>query len=67
MKIKETIERECCASSDLLQYNGKVNTKEWASGNKYFRFCKHCGQIWRSTKVMDAAGGYESDREKVII
>ncbi|MFA6088629.1 MAG: hypothetical protein WC755_02080 [Candidatus Woesearchaeota archaeon] len=43
MKITDSVERECCAFSDLVQYNGEV-------GEKYKKenlsFCKYCGQIF---------------------
>lgn len=44
MKIKETVERECCEIKDLKLYNGKLppdiklNEKIW--------FCPYCGQFW---------------------
>jgi len=52
MKIKVTIERECCEPQDMLPYSGIV---QFESGSKP-KFCKHCGQLWIAEKYTDAAG-----------
>lgn len=52
MKIKETIERECCQNQDLKKYRG--------DGFKAFHdvhFCSFCGQLWHWKRLpgeMDA-------------
>jgi hypothetical protein len=48
MKIKETIERECCERKDL---------KPTIAYNKKWQFCVHCGQLWRWDREFDGAGG----------
>jgi len=52
MKIKETIERDCCQDKDLKLYRGK-----YFSTNKGWVFCVHCGNIWEKVSYTDAAGG----------
>lgn len=61
MKIKETVERECCQAKDLKPYRGSM-TKELKKYKDDLFFCIHCGRIWRETTRMDAAGGTESTR-----
>lgn len=61
MKIKETIERNCCEHRDLKPYRGLMSPML----EKYVKdlyFCVHCGKVWRHTTQMDAAGGTESTR-----
>lgn len=65
MKISETIERECCAHKDLIEYKGKRN-----QSNEYppkLHFCKYCGQLWYATREMDASGGSETVVERILI
>ena len=62
MKIKETIERECCAYEDLKLYAG-VNRGKYK--NLKLWFCRHCGQIWYPSSVSDGAGGRDSVRERL--
>ena len=62
MKIKETIERECCQNTDLLPYKGEI-----PFGNIKYSFCKYCGQIWFVTRVMSAAGSMEDELTKYVI
>lgn len=52
MKIKETIERECCQSQDLKPYKGDK------SFNPQFKFCVHCGQKFELTRKYN---GYDYD------
>lgn len=66
MKIKETVERECCQPRDLKPFKGLV-TKALNSSRKDLFFCVHCGRIWRETARMDAAGGTEGIRVDDII
>lgn len=58
MKIKETVERECCqTSTDLLKYNGT-----FGYGFKRLWFCVKCGQLWHYTR---RAGEMDHGYEKV--
>lgn len=61
MKIKETIERECCQRDDRKPYRGAQNQH-----GKYF-FCVHCGQIWEPKVHPDPAGGSEIAYERLVI
>jgi len=59
MKIKETIERECCnPTTDLFPYKGEI-----LSALGLYSFCKYCGQIWVLKRVTSASG----DREDILI
>lgn len=63
MKIKETIERECCNPvTDLLPYKGEI-----PFGNIKYSFCKYCGQIWFTTRAASAAGDREDKLIKYVI
>lgn len=64
MIILETIERECCNRADLKQYCGLMSEK-----TSKFKpvFCRHCGQIWRDARQMDAAGSMETVLERIEI
>ena len=42
MKIKETVERECCQRADLKPFLGRM--AKFSEADKPM-FCKHCGQI----------------------
>lgn len=57
MKIKETIERECCTRVDLRPYQGKQSGDP---KRRKLQFCLHCGQIHEWDTQRDAAGGTES-------
>jgi len=68
MKIKESIERECCMSTnDFICYDGKF--KEF---KKKLYICRYCGDIWVYERYMDAAGSMDSrfvrlfDRKEVV-
>lgn len=64
MKIKETIERECCQTQDLKKYRGEqANDTPWLG----LRFCTHCGQLWHQTSQGDAAGGTETVMKKISV
>lgn len=75
MKITETIERECCDErlGDLRPYRGSAVRKVDKSvvpemdSRGIFKFCVHCGQIYRKTRQTDAAGGSEDVLVKVDI
>lgn len=66
MKIKETVERECCQFLDLHKYSGEILEVENKEIRKYLYFCRHCGQIWRKTRQGDAAGGTETVYERML-
>jgi hypothetical protein len=53
MKIKETVERECCQDKDLLPYLGIFRSLEDEDYAKLhdIKFCKYCGQIWECSNL----------------
>lgn len=55
IKIKETIERDCCEQKDLKEYKGR----DAHIHNQIF-FCQHCGQLWENEKYTDAAGSTDT-------
>lgn len=59
MKIKVTIERDCCdVRDDLVPFTGQtpVITKQLKP-----KFCKHCGQLWILESFTDAAGDTDTE------
>lgn len=62
MKIKVTIERECCHPDDMVTYHGVSDFNPVL----YPKFCKHCGQIWIRESFMDAAGARDWEYVKAI-
>lgn len=54
MKIKETIERDCCDTRKDL-----VFMKKDQHHTEYF-FCKFCGRHWETERYMDAAGSSDT-------
>lgn len=44
MRIKETIERDCCQHIDLVEYKAGYPRKHPLPQG--LRYCKHCGQWW---------------------
>lgn len=65
MKVKETIERECCnPRKDLKPYKGATNADSRCSNPQ---FCIHCGQLWVDDRVMDAAGSMDTVLKKVVL
>ncbi len=63
MKIKVTEQRDCCDHKrDLLPYHG-TKTRE----ADVIVFCKHCGQLWREERYMDAAGSPDDRLAKVAV
>jgi hypothetical protein len=64
MKIKETIERQCCQSQDLRKYCGE---RELLVDRFDPIFCIYCGQIWVHDKEMGPAGSYDPCLKKVRI
>lgn len=62
MKIKETIERECCnQTKDLKSYKGITKRVE------KILFCIHCGQLWEWKSCMDVAGGTVNYLDKIEV
>lgn len=53
MKIKETIERECCKPQDLRPVHGTPMSR--ISQPEYV-FCIHCGRHLRQVQVRDDDG-----------
>ena len=45
MKIKETIERECCQLKDLKKYCG-IGQGDGSARMNTLVFCMYCGQLW---------------------
>jgi len=64
MKIKETIERECCTHKDLKEYKGIKNKN--LIGRSLF-FCIYCGQAWLEVRKMGPAGNMEDNLEKICL
>jgi hypothetical protein len=68
MKIKETIERDCCErGKDLRPVEGSSKTgAEWN-----VLFCVHCGKRWHLEAFIDAAGDrdtrYVPERPPMVI
>jgi len=66
MKIKETIERECCTrDKDFI----KVKKNSFESHPRHDRrVCRHCGVLWVKIWQSDASdpdgGGYVWEKEK---
>lgn len=55
MKIKQTIERDCCGPDDLRKYQG-TPLPGFTPWNR-LSVCVHCGQLWqweRQPGEMDA-------------
>lgn len=62
MKIKDNVERECCALCDLVQYNGDIDDSLKGCD---ISFCKHCGQLFI---IKDGNGsGAELSIKKIIV
>ena len=47
MKIKETIERECCQAADLAAFTTETRLDGMTCRSRYFRWCRHCGRHWQ--------------------
>lgn len=58
MKIKKTIERNCCDPEDLKPVNAHIGK---------LKFCIYCGQLWRwEYEGVDASGNdSEYDWKKI--
>ncbi len=50
MKIKQTIERECCEPADLVLMLGSPD-------GQIYRFCKYCGRYWCSDTYLSCSDG----------
>ena len=61
MKIKETIERECCEPKDLKRYHGIARRMQAIMHpvTDLF-FCVHCGELWDLRIVDDPCGETET-------
>lgn len=64
MKIKETIERECCQAADMKPYRGLVG-RGLSLCNP--RVCVHCGQVWFTVREMGPAGSTEPIQVKGVV
>ena len=64
MKIKETVERECCNDNDLKPYKGR---SEDIQEKEKTMFCQYCGQVWVCTRQMNPAGSMDPCRVPVIL
>ena len=63
MKIKETIERDCCdPNKDLVDYKGDV----YDDYDGKLKYCKHCGQLWVLSYTTDASIGVETVWKKLL-
>lgn len=56
MKIKETIERECCQTKDLLPIVPVDSSPLVVGGVWLFSFCKYCGRHFKLAHAMDSSG-----------
>ena len=63
MKIKVTIERECCDREDLVPYSASANIPQILKP----KFCKHCGQLWVLESYTDAAGDRDTQYVRHIV
>ena len=63
MKIKETVERDCCQPRDLKPVEGSPKR-----GRDYvYVFCIHCGHQHTIATFMDAAGSSDWEYRKVAV
>lgn len=56
IKIKETVERNCCESKDLKKYTGEDEQVYKAKGYGELFCCSYCGQLWERQKYTNDAG-----------
>lgn len=61
VRIKETIERECCQSKDLKDVHGSPKI----GVDSTYKFCVHCGATHKFSRYMDAAGSSDWEYRKV--
>lgn len=52
MKIKETVERDCCMTRDLKNLPHAFQVR--------YMFCIHCGRHWTDERFCDAAGSMDT-------
>lgn len=62
VKIKETIERDCCQSKDLKTCHTQM--KPAPGGKGTVTFCTHCGQLWIWDRL---PGDMDSNHHRVLI
>ena len=62
MKIKVTIERDCCEREDFVSYAGHGDIPVILKP----KFCKHCGQLWVLESYTDAAGDRDTQYVRFI-
>ena len=64
MKIKETVERDCCQEQDLKKYCGlfKDQLKMFSP-----KFCTYCGQVWAYHKEADGSGYSSTVRTPLVL
>ena len=62
-KITETIQRACCADSDLVPVRAKLSNSGMYPG-KYDRIfkCRYCGDMW---KLVNVYNGVDNDDDLV--
>lgn len=66
MKIKETIERDCCnPNKDLRKVSVKPNTH--VNDLKKYFFCIHCGQWWKGPSFDTIDGPHDYSYTKVSV
>ena len=61
MKVKETVERECCQYKDLKPVEKCLKI----GSDPSLMFCIHCGSRHEHTKYMDVAGSMDWEYRKV--
>lgn len=68
MKIKETIERNCChPQKDLKQYKGEITQGDRKRELEKYKFCVYCGQLWENVRESDGIGNMENILIKIAI
>lgn len=60
MKIRETIERECCKPQDLKPVEGSPSSGRVPE----YKFCVYCGAYWRVVAFTDPAGASDWEYRK---
>jgi len=61
VKIRQTVERDCCEPQDIKPYRGETESHSSVT----YGFCTHCGQPHRHAWYTDAAGSRDWRWEKV--
>lgn len=63
VKVKKTIERDCCDPEDLRSVKCATSVPVSLSP----KFCIHCGQWWVLKRFTDAAGDGDSEYVRKVI